>query len=142
VRDRRDDIQLLVNHFLEKYAGENKTFSRDAMTMLQNYRWKGKVRELENIIERVLLLSEGDIMDVESLPEEIRSGPSTEKVSISYGGIDMEAIMSDMEKAYLLKALEKTNGVKTEAARLLNLTFRSFRHKLKKYGIDKKIITD
>jgi two-component system response regulator PilR (NtrC family) len=142
VRDRRDDIPLLVNHFLEKYAGENKTFSRDAMTMLQNYRWKGNVRELENIIERVLLLSEGDIMDVESLPEEIRSGPSTEKVSISYGGIDMEAIMSDMEKAYLLKALEKTNGVKTEAARLLNLTFRSFRHKLKKYGIDKKIITD
>ncbi len=142
VRDRRDDIPLLVNHFLEKYAGENKKFSRDAMTMLQNYRWKGNVRELENIIERVLLLSEGDVMDVESLPEEIRSGPSAEKVSISSGGIDMEAIMSDTEKAYLLKALEKTNGVKTEAARLLNLTFRSFRHKLKKYGIDKKIITD
>jgi len=142
VRDRRDDIPLLVNHFLEKYAGENKKFSRDAMSMLQNYRWKGNVRELENIIERVLLLSEGDVMDVESLPEEIRSGPSTERVSISSGGIDMEAIMSDTEKAYLLKALEKTNGVKTEAARLLNLTFRSFRHKLKKYGIDKKIITD
>ncbi len=142
VRDRRDDIPLLVNHFLEKYAGENKKFSKDAMTMLQNYRWKGNVRELENIIERVLLLSEGDVMDVESLPEEIRSGPASEKVSISSGGIDMEAIMSDTEKAYLLKALEKTNGVKTEAARLLNLTFRSFRHKLKKYGIDKKIITD
>ena len=142
VRDRRDDIPLLVNHFLEKYAGENKKFSRDAMTMLQNYRWKGNVRELENIIERVLLLSEGDVMDIKSLPEEIRSGPSAEKVSISSGGIDMEAIMSDTEKAYLLKALEKTNGVKTEAARLLNLTFRSFRHKLKKYGIDKKIITD
>ena len=142
LRDRRDDMPLLVEHFLAKYGAENKKFSKDAMTMLQNYRWKGNVRELENIIERVLLLSEGDIMDVESLPEEVRSGPSREKVSVPSGGIDMEKIMSDTEKSYLLNALEKTNGVKTEAARLLNLTFRSFRHKLKKYGIDKKIITD
>ena len=142
LRDRRDDIPLLVDHFMVKYAGENKTFSKEAMTMLQNYRWKGNVRELENIIERVLLLSEGDVLDIESLPEEIRSSPSKEKVSVPSGGIDMEMIMSDTEKAYLLNALAKTNGVKTEAAKLLNLTFRSFRHKLKKYGIDKKIITD
>jgi two-component system response regulator PilR (NtrC family) len=142
VRDRQDDIPLLVKHFLTKYAGGNKKFSKDATTMLQNYRWKGNVRELENIIERVLLLSDGDVMDVDSLPEEIRSGPSREQVSVPFGGIDMETIMSDTEKAYLLKALAKTNGVKTEAAKLLNLTFRSFRHKLKKYGIDKKIITD
>ncbi len=67
---------------------------------------------------------------------------NAETVSVPSGGMDFEKIMEDTEKAYLLKALEETNGVKTEAAKLLNLTFRSFRHKLKKYGIDKKIITD
>jgi two-component system response regulator PilR (NtrC family) len=90
----------------------------------------------------VLLLNDGDIVASESLPEEIRSSSSSEKVSVPSGGVDIEKMMEDMERSYLLRALEKTNGVKTEAAKLLNLTFRSFRHKLKKYGIDKKIITD
>jgi two-component system response regulator PilR (NtrC family) len=142
LRERRDDIPLLVNHFLNKFTGNGKKFSDDAMTMLKNYQWKGNVRELENIIERVLLLNDGDIVASESLPEEIRSSSSSEKVSVPSGGVDIEKMMEDMERSYLLRALEKTNGVKTEAAKLLNLTFRSFRHKLKKYGIDKKIITD
>jgi two-component system response regulator PilR (NtrC family) len=132
---------LLINHFLKKYAVDNKTFSKDAITILQNYYWKGNIRELENIIERVLLLSNEDVIGVASLPEEIRSNTDTETVPVS-GGIDFDKLMEDTEKAYLLKALEETNGVKTEAAKLLKLTFRSFRHKLKKYGIDKKRITD
>lgn len=142
LRERRDDIPLLVNHFLKKYSGNGKQFSENAMALLNNYRWKGNVRELENIIERVILLNDSDIIHEESLPEEIRAGAPVEKVAVPAGGIDIEKMMVDMERAYLLKALEKTNGVKTEAAKLLNLTFRSFRHKLKKYGIDKKIITD
>lgn len=142
LRERQDDIPLLVNHFLRKYSGNGKKFSESAMTLLNNYQWKGNVRELENIIERVILLSDSDVIDPESLPEEIRSRSSMEKVAVPSGGIDIEKMMVDMERAYLLKALEKTNGVKTEAAKLLKLTFRSFRHKLKKYGIDKKIITD
>lgn len=141
LRERRDDIPLLVNHFLQKYAVDNKMFSQDAITVLQNYHWKGNIRELENIIERVLLLSNEDIIGVESLPEEIRSDTGKETVPVS-NGIDFDKLMEDTEKAYLLKALEETNGVKTEAAKLLKLTFRSFRHKLKKYGIDKKRITD
>ncbi|MBI5739377.1 MAG: sigma-54-dependent Fis family transcriptional regulator [Nitrospirae bacterium] len=143
LRERRDDIALLVGHFLKKFAGERKKFSREALETLRNYHWKGNVRELENIIERVVLLSDREIIDVEHLPEEIRSVPARVKVAaVPPGGIYFEKIIEDMEKAYLMKALEQTNGVKTEAAKLLNLTFRSFRHKLKKYGIEKKIITD
>ena len=56
--------------------------------------------------------------------------------------MDIEKLMEDTERAYLLKALERTNGVKTEAAKLLNLTFRSFRHKLKKYGIETRVIAE
>lgn len=142
LRERSDDIPLLVAHFLEKFAGEKKRFSKEAIEILKNYQWKGNVRELENITERVVLLCDSEVIDVEHLPEEISSVSKAEKVVVPAGGLDIEMLMENTEKAYLLKALEKTNGVKTEAAKLLNLTFRSLRHKLKKYGIDKKIITD
>jgi two-component system response regulator PilR (NtrC family) len=142
LRERRDDIPLLIDHFLKKFAGGKKRFSQEAITLLQNYKWKGNVRELENIVERMVLLCDEEIIDVEHLPEEIRSASRIDKVVVPPGGIDIEKLLEETEKAYLLKALERTNGVKTEAAKLLNLTFRSFRHKLKKYGIEKKIITD
>lgn len=142
LRERRDDIPLLINHFIKKFIGDKKEFSPEAIHVLQNFRWKGNVRELENIIERVLLLCDNGVVNVEHLPDEIRLSTKASKVAVPSGGMDMEKLMADTEKAYLIKALEKTNGVKTEAAKLLNLTFRSFRHKLKKYGIDKKRITD
>lgn len=143
LRERRDDITLLIDHFLKKFSEDKKTFSPQAIELLKNYPWKGNVRELENIIERVLLLCDRGVINIEHLPEEIRSAATHVKgVTVPHGGINFEKLMEDMEKAYLLKALEQTNGVKTEAAKLLNLTFRSFRHKLKKYGIEKKTITD
>jgi two-component system response regulator PilR (NtrC family) len=110
--------------------------------MMKNYRWKGNVRELENIVERAVLLCDTEIIDIGHLSDEIRSKPAAEAVLVPQGGIDFEKIMENTEKAYLLNALETTNGVMTEAAKLLNLSFRSFRHKLKKFGIDKKKITD
>ena len=143
LRERGDDIPLLIAHFLKKFAGDKKKFSPEAVEMFKNYQWKGNVRELENIIERVVLLCDRAVIGVENLPEEIRSvSASTKEIAVPRGGIDFEKIIEEMEKAYLLKALEQTNGGKTEAAKLLNLTFRSFRHKLKKYGIDKKTITE
>jgi two-component system response regulator PilR (NtrC family) len=142
LRERRDDIPLLVDNFLKKFASDKKRFSKEAIELLKNYQWKGNVRELENIIERTVLLCDSEVINVDHLPDEISSGSKAEKVVLPSGGMDIDKLMEDTEKAYILKALERTNGVKTEAAKLLNLTFRSFRHKLKKYGIDKKIITD
>ncbi len=142
LRERQEDIPLLVDHFLKKFAGDTMRFSQDAVKLLQNYKWQGNIRELENIIERLALLCDGEIIGIEHLPEEIRAIESAADVTMPTDGMDFEKLIEDMEKAYLLKALEKTNGVKTEAAKLLNLTFRSFRHKLKKYGIETKIITE
>ncbi|MCK5504170.1 MAG: sigma-54-dependent Fis family transcriptional regulator, partial [Thermodesulfovibrionia bacterium] len=136
------DIPLLVDHFMQKFAGNNKKFSRDSLKLLKNYNWKGNVRELENIVERAVLLCDNEVIDKEYLPEEITSVSTSRGVTVPSGGMDFEKLIEDTEKAYLLNALAKTNGVKTEAAKLLNLTFRSFRHKLKKYGIEKKTITD
>ncbi len=141
LRERQDDIPLLVDHFMEKFAGNKKKFSRDTLKFLRNYHWKGNVRELENIVERAVLLCDNEIIDEEYLPEEVTSASPGRGVSMPSGGMDFEKLMEDTEKAYLLKALEKSNGVKTEAAKLLNITFRSLRHKLKKYGIEKKTIT-
>ena len=142
LRERREDIPLLVEHFLRKFSAGRKRFTRDALRLLENYQWKGNVRELENVIERAVLLCDDESIGEEFLPEEIKTAPSTRAVSVPPGGVDFEKIIEETEKAYLLKALEKANGVKTEAAKLLHLTFRSFRHKLKKYGIDKKTITE
>ena len=142
LRERQDDIPLLLDHFMQKFAGNNKKFSRDSLKLLKNYNWKGNVRELENIVERAVLLCDNEVIDKEYLPEEITSVSTSRGVTVPSGGMDFEKLIEDTEKAYLLNALAKTNGVKTEAAKLLNLTFRSFRHKLKKYGIEKKTITD
>lgn len=142
LRKRREDIPLLIKHFLKKFSGDKKQISKEAIRVLKDYVWKGNVRELENIVERVTLLCEDDVIDVKHLPEEIKQVSLVKPVTAVSGSVNFEKLMEGIEKDYLLKALEKTNGVKTEAAKLLNLSFRSFRHRLKKYRIDKKIITD
>jgi two-component system response regulator PilR (NtrC family) len=142
LRERRDDIILLIEHFLKKHTANRKRISQRAVELLQDYPWKGNVRELENVIERISILCENEIIDINNLPEEISMASSNKSVTIPSGGINLEKMVEDIERDYLLKSLERTNGVKTEAAKLLNLSFRSFRHRLKKFGIEKKIITD
>jgi two-component system response regulator PilR (NtrC family) len=137
LRQRRDDIPLLLDHFLSKYSKNPKSVSPEALQVLMNYPWKGNVRELENIVERMVLLCDKDVITPEDLPGEIVQSKGTFKGLPEFGdgGFDLEQTMEKIEKEYLLKALEKANGIKTEAAKLLNLSFRSFRHRLAKYGM-------
>jgi two-component system response regulator PilR (NtrC family) len=101
------------------------------------YTWKGNVRELENIVERVTLLCDKELITPDDLPDEIKRSTADLKVlpEIEDEGFDLERVIEKIEKDYLVKALERSGGVKMEAAKLLSLSFRSFRHRLSKYGI-------
>ncbi len=137
LRERKEDIPLLIDYFLKKTGAPSIKFSPEAMRLMLAYEWKGNVRELENVIERIVLLSEREYILPEDLPVEIQDashmgGQIPELTDI---GIDLDKVLENIEVSYLKKALELTGGVKTEAAKLLNLTFRSFRHRLYKYGI-------
>jgi two-component system response regulator PilR (NtrC family) len=137
LRERKEDIPLLIDHFLRKTADSPKKFTHEAMKLLIDYTWKGNVRELENVIERVSLLTERDEMTPNDLPPEITGyrGDMRSLPDLTGEGVDLDQIVGDIEKNYLLNALEKAGGVKTEAAKMLRLSFRSFRHRLHKYGI-------
>lgn len=139
LRDRKEDIPLLVEHFLVKYSKSAVRISPEALSLLINYRWKGNVRELENIIERLVLLCDRDILMPEDVPDEIsRQRDDTACLpALDEGNIDLQKILEKIEKEYLCMALEMTHGMKTEAAAKLGLTFRSFRHRLHKYGISR-----
>jgi two-component system response regulator PilR (NtrC family) len=137
LRERKEDIPLLIGHFLKKSSSNSKRISPEALKMLMDYPWKGNVRELENVIERTALLTDKTEITAADLPSEV-NGYRMDVQSfpdLTEDGIDIDKIIGDLEKKYLLRALEKTRGIKTEAAKLLNLSFRSFRHRLHKYGI-------
>jgi two-component system response regulator PilR (NtrC family) len=137
LRERKEDIPLLVEHFLRKISNQSRKITPEAMKILMGYPWKGNVRELENVIERTALLTEKEEITPAELPNEIAgyADEAKEIPELSEEGIDIDKIIGDIEKRYLLRALEKSGGVKKEAAKLLNLSFRSFRHRLSKYNI-------
>lgn len=137
LRERREDIPLLVEHFMSKYSKASRHMSKEALALLVNYQWKGNIRELENVIERVLLMSDKEDITPSDIPPEISnfSYVSTGLPDMNKNGIDLDKIVEEIERRYLSEALQIANGVKTEAAKLLNLSFRSFRHRLQKYGM-------
>ncbi len=157
LKERSEDIPLLARHFLGKYSVELgkdiKAISEEAMALLIDYDYSGNVRELENIIERAVALEKSDSVTTESLPayitDEASPGATTSgkdmkgtlvelekiisNVEVPEGGVDVEHIVSEFERNMIMDALEKAEGVKTKAAELLGLSFRSFRYKLNKY---------
>lgn len=137
LRERKEDIPTLVEHFLKKFSFAERKVSPYVMRLFMEYPWKGNVRELGNVIERILLLTDKDEIAIEDVPHEILmfSEGAEYTPDITKEGVDLDSIIESMEKKYLLNALKITDGNKTEAARLLNLSFRSLRHRLSKYDI-------
>ena len=141
LRDRIEDIPLLVEHFFQKYCDPNhsgEVITPAALKLLMNYPFPGNIRELENIVERSLILDR-QIISESTLPEQVRSVRTAclgSEVIIPDEGMALEPLLEDLEKRYLLKALEKTGGAKKKAAELLGMSFRSFRYRLAKFGLD------
>lgn len=144
LRERRDDIPLLASHFLKKYNDRlGKTvggISQEAMEMMKKYDYPGNVRELENIIERTVALEGGSTILPESLPPFVntpsgRKMASSHEIEIGPEGVDLDKIIGQIEKELLIKAIHAANGTKKRAAKLLNISFRSMRYRVEKYGL-------
>ena len=141
LRQRTEDIPLLTDHFITKYCNAmsvpTKRISSEAMRALERYSWPGNVRELENVVERMVALEPSDVITTKSLPEVVVLGTniSSDAFEFPEDGIDLEKHLQDIGKYFMLKALERANGVQTQAAELLRMSFRSFRYYAKKYDL-------
>jgi len=141
LRQRREDIALLVEHFITKYSKSMgvplKRISSDAMRSIEKYHWPGNVRELENVIERMIALEASDVLTTKSLPEHVLLGGSIPDMAFDLPaeGISLQDHLEGIGKIFMLKALERTGGVQTQAAELLRMSFRSFRYYAKKYDL-------
>ena len=153
LRERREDIPMLANHFLDKFAkvlGINvKKISNEGMDVLKRYHYPGNVRELENIIERTVALEPGNVILPDSLPRHLLEVQQpmgqldANKIEIDdMKGIELEKLVAEFERTLLTKALQATGGVKKKAAKLLNISFRSMRYRVDKYGLSNLSIDD
>ena len=143
LRERRGDIAQLVAYFLEKLSGDlgrsHLRFSPSALRLLESYDFPGNVRQLANMVERAATLAESSELGPETLPAAVRGEtalPVESSPEVHLGEkFSLEKFLDDAERAHLLGALKQANGVKTRAAELLGLTFRSFRYRLAKHGL-------
>jgi len=144
LRRRREDIPLLVAHFLDKYAEENKRKVRevtpDAMRILLDHPWPGNVRELENTIERATVLCTGDRIGVELLPDYLRFPQQTDQPAmiVPSEGLSLKDAVSRYERGMILQSLEMANGVQKKAAELLQLKPSTLNEMMKRLGIHAK----
>jgi two-component system response regulator PilR (NtrC family) len=141
LRQRREDIPLLVEFFLQKYCKQMelppKQISVEAMQMLESYDWPGNVRELENLIERALALSHAETITTRDLPVHLLTHRkvNSELIELPEEGLDLENYLEGIRIQLMQQALDRTGGVQTQAAELLGMSFRSFRYYAKKGGL-------
>jgi two-component system response regulator PilR (NtrC family) len=144
LRRRREDIPLLTDHFLRRFAAEQDRrivgFTPEAMQRLQDYDYPGNVRELENLVERAVTLASGPRIDAEVLPQLKQQpppgAPDATSMEIPPDGIDLDRVVHDYERAIVRRAMKQCGGVRKKAAALLGISFRSLRYRLAKLGLD------
>jgi transcriptional regulator with PAS, ATPase and Fis domain len=144
LRERVSDIPLLVVHFLQEFSKKKKKsakrLSPQAMGLLIRYPWPGNVRELENLMERLVIFTEGNVVEVEDLPQRFREigsmgVPGAESIDFPADGLNLPQALQEFERRLILKALERSNWVKSRAAQLLNLNRTTLIEKMKKQQI-------
>ena len=141
LRQRKDDIPLLAQHFLKKYGDENGRqglqIATDAVQSLLDYDWPGNVRELENVIERAVVLADGPVINRRLIPEHVRSGPSFRlpQVVVPEEGISFREVITGFEKRLIESSLKTSGGVQKKAAQLLGLKPTTLNEMIKRYNI-------
>jgi DNA-binding NtrC family response regulator len=140
LRERRSDIPLLVEHFVAKHAERNRKkidgVSPEALGSMMRYSFPGNVRELENALERAVVLSRGTRVELEDLPPSIRHcGGLGAAPELEVGKATLPEMVEALEKRAIVRALEQTGGVRTRAAELLGISERNLRYKMEKYGV-------
>jgi len=142
LRERRDDIPLLVNHFIKRFASGRKiSISNRALQALIAYHWPGNVRELRNVIQRASLFTDGEI-NIKDLPDEFRNNHSLNSIvqacSVCFdkGDMTLSEVVDCVEKNLIIQAMSETKANQSDAARKLKMNLSTFRDKLKKYKLN------
>ncbi len=140
LRERREDIPLLIDHFVARNNGRFNTHLRgldsEARRMLLEYAWPGNVRELENTIERSMVLCEGEVITAEDLPERVREAKDPIQLHLGSGELSIKKTARVIEEILIRRALQKTKGNRTKAAEVLEISHRALLYKIKDYRID------
>jgi DNA-binding NtrC family response regulator len=141
LRERKDDIPLLVQHFLEKYGEENARpnleFAPESLDLLMDYDWPGNVRELENVIERATVLCQGNRIGPDLIPEQVRRSPNyqTPHIIMPLEGVSLKEVTAAYERQWIESALEAAGGVQKRAAELLRIKPTTLNEMIKRYDI-------
>ena len=141
LRERGDDVLLLLNHYLAQFCEENgksiRGFTPEAYTLLAGYGWPGNIRELRNLVERMVVLARGEWLDVMDLPPQVRQQGGEPGGALKPGeGMTVE----QMEQEMILQALERTGGNRTLAAEQLGMSRRTLHRKLNKLGLTRQVV--
>ncbi len=140
LRERREDIPLLIDHFVTRnnarLGTQIRTTSAEARKLLLEYAWPGNVRELENTIERAMVLCDTDVIEASDLPDRIRDALDAVQVQLASGELSIKKTSAAIEQILIRRALQKTRGNRTRAAELLEISHRALLYKIKDYKID------